>query len=87
LKSSSFEYSRVFSGWSLESVTSAIRAGVGVALLNRKRVPEIGIEWDRGSEFPIPTNVALVTRLSPGEASSLAVELAGEINRELADLD
>ena len=87
LKASGHRYTRVFSGSSLESVASAIRAGVGVTLLNRKSVPAGGIEWDRATEFPTTPRVSHVARIAPGEPSQLAVELSTEIHHELTEPD
>lgn len=85
LKASGHRYTRVFSGASLESVASAIRAGVGVALINRKSVPVGGIEWERAAEFPTPPRVSYVARIASGEASPLTLELSTEIHHELTE--
>ena len=66
-------------------MASAIRAGVGVALINRKSMPPGAIEWDRAPELPTPPRVSHVARTAPGEASPLTVELAAEIRHELTE--
>lgn len=85
LTASGRHFTRVFSGASVESVYSAIRAGVGVALINRKSAPTPSIEWDGANAFsPLPT-VCYVARVAPGKLSTLTAELATEIRNELTE--
>ena len=69
----------------MESVYSAIRAGVGVALINRKSAPTPSIEWDGANAMsPLPT-VCYVARVALGKVSTLTAELATEIRNELTE--
>jgi DNA-binding transcriptional LysR family regulator len=85
LRSAGRSYTTVFSGASLESVASAIRAGVGVALINRRSAPTGSIEWDQASQIPTPHGVSYVARLAPGDPSLLTIELRAEIHAELTE--
>jgi len=85
LKSAGRRYTTVFSGASLESVASAIRAGVGVALINRRSAPSGSIEWDQAPQIPTSHGVSYVARLAPGDPSPLTIELGAEIHAELTE--
>lgn len=78
-------YTTVFSGASLESVASAIRAGVGVALINRRSAPPGSTEWHSGPELTVPGRLSYVARLAPGDPSLLTVEIAAEIEADLTE--
>ena len=85
LKASGLRFTTVFSGASVESVFSAIRAGVGVVLINSKSAPAPSNEWDRAADFPSLPTVCYVARIAQGEVSSLTTELAAEIRSELTE--
>ena len=85
LRASGRRYTTVFSGASLESLASAIRAGVGVALINRRSAPTGSTEWHRTAEFPVTDGVSYVARIAPGDPTPLTAELADEIRNELTE--
>ena len=85
LKNAGCEFTTVYSGASIESVVSAVRAGIGVALINRRSAPIDSTEWLRAPEFPCSERVSYMLRLGPREPSILTSELAAEIRGELAE--
>ncbi len=85
LSSADLRYTTVFSGASLESVASAVRAGVGVALINRRSAPVGSVEWDLGPPIGDLGKMSYVARLAPGDPTELTAELAAAIRAELTE--
>ena len=85
LQASGQRYKKVFSGASVQSVHSALNAGIGVTLINRKSAPVPSSEWDGAASLPPLPAVSYVLRLAPGRPSSLTAELAAEIRTELTE--
>ncbi len=85
LRAVGLAYNEVFTGSSFPSVVSALRAGLGVALIDRTSIPDGVIEWPVAAELPTPPRVCQVVRLAPGATSLLAEELHRDIVGRLSD--
>lgn len=78
-----------FSGPSTASVLSAVRAGIGVALLSNNSIADIGddiIEWPRAAELGDPPTVVNVARVSKGATSDIAAALVADLRAELGEV-
>lgn len=78
-------FTGVFSGASVESVHSAINAGVGVAVINRRSAPMDALEWTDARSLPDLPAVSYVLRTRPEKKTDLTNELASEIINDLTD--
>lgn len=83
LRACGIAYNEVFTGSSFRSVLSAVRAGLGIALIDRASVPDGVVEWGRASELPQPPRVCQVLRRAKGSIAPLADELHRELSTRL----
>ena len=84
LRAVGIPYNNALTGSSFASVASALRAGLGVALIDRASMPEGVIEWPVAAELPTPPRVCQVLRLARGRASVLAADLFDDIVASLS---
>ena len=75
-----------FSGPSTASVLTAVRAGIGVALLSSISVTDDVIEWYRAASLGAPPTVVNVARVSKGATSDVAAALVANLRAELGEV-
>ena len=83
LRAVGMDYSEAFTGSSFPSILSALRAGLGVSLIDRANMTDGIVEWPVAADLPSPPNICQVVRLGSGSVSELAKELYTDIVREL----
>lgn len=89
LKEAGIKSRVAFSGPSTASVLSAVRAGIGVALLSNNSIADIGddiVEWPRAGELGEPPTVVNVARVSKGATSDVAAALVADLRAELGEV-
>ena len=84
LRAVGMEYTEVLTGSSVASIVSALRAGLGIALIDRAQMVDGIVEWSRSGDLPQPPKVCQVVRLQPGTRSPLAQELFNDIVAQLS---